>query len=159
MAQAAGPKRPVADQSSSSKTLMSQQYIRLQPDDTLPALNDFSPFRALVVVEEDVSPDWQSAVSNWLARSGCLYMMAWGKRCGSWNDSVDTANLEQFNYGDIPEDKFIMTTWHENESLEETIWFAKHTAFHPPVELPNVLFLHIGTTDREAEFLSLYEKA
>ena len=138
---------------------MLKNYIRLVSGDSLPELYDFSPFKALVVVEEDVSQEWQTAVSQWLASNGCLYMMAWGNECASWDNSVDAANLEQFDYGDIPEDEFIMTTWHEKDSLEETVWFAKHTAWHPTVELSNILFLHIGMVDREAELSAIYESA
>jgi len=131
-------------------------YLRLTQGNSLPKLLGFSPFKAVIIVEDDVKSDWQSSVSQWIANAGCRYMLAWGKGCSSWDTSVDIANLEQFDYGDIPEDEFIMTTWHENESLEEVLWFAKTTAHHPTLELHNVLFLHIGTTDREAEISSLY---
>lgn len=83
-------------------------------------------------------------------------MMAWGKDCSSWDDSVDLANLEQFGSGEIPDEKFVMTTWHEDEPLEDVIWFAKFSALHPTTPLENVLFLHIGSTDRQSEFKDLY---
>ena len=135
---------------------MSERYLRLSPGDLPPKLNDFKPFKAVLIIETDVEPDWQISVSRWLADSGCLYMMAWGKDCSSWDTSVDLANLEQSDYGEIPEDDFIMTTWHEDESLEEVLYFAKTTAHHPTVELPNVLFLHIGADERGEEISALF---
>lgn len=138
---------------------MPERYLRLSPGDVPPKLNDFTPFRAVLIVEAEVESDWQASVSRWLVGSGCLYMMAWGKACGSWDTSVDLANLEQFDYGDIPEEDFIVTTWHENEPLEEVLWFAKTTAYHPTVELPNVLFLHIGANDRGDEISALFAAA
>ena len=138
---------------------MPERYLRLSPGDTPPNLNDFTPFKAVLIVETDVEADWQTSVSRWLADSGCLYMMAWGNGCSSWDTSVDEANLEQFDYGEIPEDDFIMTTWHENEPLEEVLWFAKTTAHHPTVELRNVLFLHVGANDREDEISALFAAA
>jgi hypothetical protein len=76
-------------------------YLRLQHSDPFPALDDFSPFKAIVVIEDVVDPEWQMAASKWLADTGCRYMMAWGKDCSSWDDSVDLANLDQFGYGEI----------------------------------------------------------
>ncbi len=138
---------------------MSERYLQLSPGDKLPKLDGFSPFKAVLIIESDVNSDWQTEASRWLVESGCLYMMAWGKACSSWDISVDLANLEQFDYGDIPDDDFIMTTWHEDEPLKEVLWFAKTTAHHPTVELNNVLFLHIGADDRGAEISALFAAA
>ena len=138
---------------------MPKQYLRLNQGDALPKLHDLSPFKAVIIIENATEADWQSAVSRWIADAGCRFAVVWGRDCASWHDCVDTANLEQFDYGDIPENDFIMTTWHENEPLEEAIWFAKWSAFHPTLDLRNVLFLHIGTADREEEFISLFAEA
>lgn len=135
------------------------KYLQLKPESKLPDITDLKPFRSVVVIDEKVSSEWQSLVSAWLVKAGCLYMMAWGTGCNSWGDSVDLANLEAFNYGDIPEDKFIMTTWHEDEPLKEVFWFAKHSAFHSTVELENLLILHISDKNKEKELLSEYASA
>ena len=113
----------------------------------------------VVVVEAEVSPDWQSIVSNWIVGSGCLYMMAWGVECSSWDDSVDIANLEEFKFGEIPEDRFVMTTWHADEPLAEVFWFSKNNAFHPTVELQRTVLLHISAENREHELLAAYAEA
>ncbi len=86
-------------------------------------------------------------------------MMAWGTNCSSWDDSVDLANLEAHNFGDIPEDSFIMTTWHEKEELAETFEFAKHSAHHPSVELEDLLIIHVGESNRKTELLNVYTRA
>ena len=137
---------------------MNVHYLRLQSGDPLPALDGFSPYKAIVVIEDVVDSEWQAAVSRWLADSGCLYMMAWGKDCESWHDSVDLAR-DQFGYGEIPDDKFIMTTWHDDEPLKEVVWFAEFPALHPTIELESVLFLRIGAVDRQSEFEDLYRNA
>lgn len=138
---------------------MNIQYLRLQSGNPLPAPDGFARYKAIVVIEDVVEPDWQAAVSKWLAEPGSLYMMALGKDCNSWNDGVDFANLDQFGHDEIPDDKIIMTTWHEDESLQEVVWFAKFSAHHPTVELKNVLFLHIGSANRQSEFEALYRHA
>ena len=137
------------------------EYIHLQPEAAPPTIHMRPPFRAVVIAETNASPKWQSLVSDWLVRSGCLYMMSWGRSCSSWDDSVDFANLNQFDYGEIPEDKFVMTTWHTNESLEEVFWFAKNNAFHPTVDLKRtvLVLLHISATNRENELMKAYANA
>jgi hypothetical protein len=66
------------------------------------------PFRAVVVVEEPVSAEWRAVASRWLVDADCLYMMAWGHECSLWDDSVDFANLEVFNFGEVPDRNFVM---------------------------------------------------
>ena len=89
------------------------QYIRLNGADPFPELSSLAPFKAILVIEERPSAEWQCSVSEWLVRQGCLYMMAWGTDCSSWDDTVDDANLARFDYEDIPDDKLVITTWHD----------------------------------------------
>ena len=79
-----------------------------------------------------VNSEWRQTVSEWLVDQGCLYMMAHGDECSLWDDSVDIANLEAFdwNFDDIPEDKHVTTTWHENESLEEVFFSPRIALCH-----------------------------
>ncbi len=138
---------------------MTLKYIQLKPESSPPNISELEPFRSVVVADEPVTPEWQSQVSEWLVKSGCLYMMAWGNKCSTWDDSVDYANMEAFNYETIPDEKFIMTTWHENEPLKEVFWFCKKDAFHPTVELINTLILHISHFNRERELIAEYKNA
>jgi hypothetical protein len=85
-------------------------YLRIQPEAALTAASARLPTRVVVVVDSEVSPEWQEVASTWLVQSGCLYMMAWGHNCSSWDDSVDVANIEEFKSRDIPPDRFVMTT-------------------------------------------------
>jgi hypothetical protein len=134
-------------------------YLRLEPGAVLPALDLHRPFLALVLVRDEVTPDWQWAVSRWLVGSGCLNMAAWGIECSSWDDSVDYANLEEFSYGDIPEDRFVMTSWHEDDTLDEVIEFVKHSPVHPTIVLTEALILDISRKDHEAEVIGAWERA
>ena len=86
-------------------------------------------------------------------------MMAWGKDCSSWDSSVDDANLEAFDFNYIPEEKFVMTTWHDNEPLEEVFWFSKHCAFHPEVDLQEFVLVHISSVDKESVFRERFQNA
>lgn len=134
-------------------------YLHLTPDGPLPDIAHLSPYRAIVIIEAQVTADWQWKVSDWLVASGCLYMMAWGRDCTTWDDSVDIANLEAFDYGDIPADRDVLTTWHNDPSLGEVFDFCKRHARHPVVELPRVVLVHIAVQGDEARMLEAYAAA
>lgn len=134
-------------------------YLQLRPEGELPQLDRLAPFIAVLAVDEIVPEMWQWEVSRWLVASGCRYLLAWGKNCDSWAESVDDANLEAFDYEDIPADKVVMTTTHEDEELEEVFWFAKNRARHPALALGTTVVLHIAERGRRDEFEALYAKA
>jgi hypothetical protein len=71
------------------------QYVHLVPG-TYPPATACKPTRAVLILDCIVEPEWQNLVSRWLVDLGCLYMLAWGAGCSSWDDSVDFANLEDF---------------------------------------------------------------
>ena len=133
------------------------EYINLKPESKMPEIGTNNPFKAIVIADEEVSPSWQAEVSSWLVQSGCLYMMAWGKGCSSWDDSVDMANIEAFNYEDVPPNRAIITTWHENETLNEVFVFSKRMAVHPTVLLEKVLIVHISKNENGQKLLKDYE--
>jgi hypothetical protein len=134
---------------------MEPRYLHLRPEQAPPELAG-SPFRAVIVAEESVSETWLNTIAAWIVKSGCLYVVAWGVACEAWHDSVDWAVLEVFNYGDIPDDHFVMTTWHNNEALSEALWFAGQCAFHPDVELTETVILHIAVEARASQMLQTY---
>jgi len=102
-------------------------YIRIVPGDQLPNLAQYAPFKAVVALNASYSDDWQNEVSDWLVESGCRYMMAWGPNCSSWDDSLDWADMRARNYED-DDSKFVMTTWHDKETLESAFWYAQFCA-------------------------------
>ncbi len=136
------------------------EYFHLLAGSALPSIN-WRPRRVVVLVEQRVCSDWQDQVSDWIVESGCLFMMAWGLDCSSWDDSVDHANLRQFDYGEVPEDRFVMTTWHSDEPINEVFFFCLMCASHPTIDLALVTILHIAADERRDEILAEYnlEKA
>lgn len=135
----------------------SPHYIRISPGETLRDLRSLAPYKAIVVLETDYTPEWQNEVSGWLVASGCRYMMAWGPDCSSWDDSVDWADIDARNLED-DDSKFVMTTWHQDESLESVFWYSQFCAnfSYDEVELSNALIVHVSNVDRESEMLTLF---
>jgi hypothetical protein len=134
---------------------MSLSYLHLHPGDPPPPLKG-GPFRAVIVSEVEVVEDWRKQIAKWLVKDGCLYAVTWGVECEAWHDAVDWAVLEEFEFGDIPDDRFVMTTWHAKEPLSEALWFAGQCAFHPDVELDKTLLLQISDEPRRTEMLDTY---
>ena len=62
-----------------------------------------------------------------LMQKGLAYLCAWGPDCERVHDNFDEMavlrDLEQKN------ENVIMTTWHSDESLEESLWFFVNCAF------------------------------
>jgi hypothetical protein len=135
------------------------KYIRLQSGDALPPIGDLQPFKAIVIIDDEVSEIWQWEACRWLALSGCRYMMAWGRECASWAESTEEAHLEAYDYADVAPENSVVATSHEDEELSEVFWFAKHRASHPAHELKNTVVLHVSTEDKRTGLQEMLEQA
>lgn len=132
-------------------------YIHLLPEASMPDVH-LHARRMVIVAEAGVSGAWQARVSDWIVAQGILYVMAWGVDCSTWDDAVDWALLAAFDYENVPAERFAMTTWHEDEPLEEVFRFARHVASHPVVELDGVVLLHIARHENREGLLAAYAR-
>ena len=127
---------------------MRVEYIRLGAADPLPQLTFVPNFRVGLVSQITASSERMTEITDWLYGAGVKYFCAWGTQREAWHDSMDWSNLAACNYG-IPDDKHVMTTWHDNESLDEMFWFLRELGCvevdgKTPIE--NTLLLHIADT-------------
>ncbi|MHB8793354.1 MAG: DUF7684 family protein [Thermoleophilia bacterium] len=77
---------------------------------------------------DDSTNDTRDAISNFaeiLLRSGGVYFCVWGKGCSRVHDIIDLASYEQGQENE----SVIMTSWHEDESLDDALWFFLNSAF------------------------------
>jgi len=132
---------------------MNTQYSHTSPESDLANSPIESPFAAVIILDTQITPEWRDEVSRWLVRSGCLFMMAWGVDCVDFHDSVDRASINEFDGEEIPDDKFVLTTWHDDEPLEEVLWFAQHAAHHDAFDQKRLLILDIAHQPREENIL------
>lgn len=133
-------------------------YIHLAPEQP-PSELSVGPFKALVVVDDSVNAMWRDAICKWLVESGCLYCCVWGEACEAWHDEVDRANIRAFDDGTIPDDQFVMTTWHDKETLSEALWFVGVAAEHPTIDLAQTAIIHVACHERKAKVLNQYRAA
>jgi len=127
-------------------------YLHLPASGALPADGlPSAPFLAILVAEEeDVDDLWQFDVCRAIAASSCRYLLAWGADCAAWREAVDDAFLEAVDYEDVPPERALLTTAHEDEDIDEVFWYARHRAAHPAVPLDTVVILHVAPSpDRE----------
>jgi hypothetical protein len=134
---------------------MSPSYLHLPPDE-YPPDRDHQPYRAVIVSELETTQEWRNEIAEWLVSTGCLYVVAWGVQCEEWHDTVDWTILERFEFGDIPDENFIMTTWHDKEPLSEAFWFAGQCASHLTVELRETLLIDVSPAPRERDLLTSF---
>lgn len=134
---------------------MKLDYLHLRPEQSPPQFEP-RPFRAIVVIDTTVRAAWRNKISSWLVEAGCLYMMAWGIDCSTWDDSVDWAVIEAFSFEDAPDDRDVMTTWHEKQPLSDAFYFAGHWADHPSVELDETIIIHIAEDAQRSSLLQAY---
>jgi hypothetical protein len=134
-------------------------YLHLKPGADSSDISACSPYVAIVMIEDDVTPEWRATISRWLVDTGCLYMIAWGKECALWDDVVDWCQLEKYDFGDYPEDSFLPTCWFEDYTLEEVFEFAKVHVAHPTVELRHTVLLHISACRNDDAILRAYADA
>lgn len=90
---------------------------------------DIGGFALLLVVgDEDVTPEEQSDLSEQFVRSGCRFAACAGVRCSTWDDSIDMVGvMDQVDGKEAP---FVMTTWHEDQSLQDLAeYFARDMAY------------------------------
>ena len=134
-------------------------YINVDSQSTLPDISALAPFKAVIIIEAEVSPARRAAVSEWLVSSGCAYIMAWGVDCAAWEASVGPSVRQDINDIEVPSERIVITTTHDGELLNSVFWFAKHTAMHPCFKLDNVVLLHLAPARRESELCAQYSAA
>ncbi|MEP6889345.1 MAG: hypothetical protein ABI955_01455 [Nitrospirota bacterium] len=66
-------------------------------------------------------------IADWALAQGAVYLCDWGPDCERVRDIIDEVIVNR-NPGETDED-VIMTTWHDDEALNEALWFAVNSAY------------------------------
>lgn len=87
-----------------------------------------TPYILVIAIHsQNVEKEWCNQCCDWIVKSEqCYWALAWGYACSIWDDALDWSYLEFCNYKLSDEEDYqLMTTWHENETLENVIEFAE----------------------------------
>jgi len=98
----------------------------------------------LAVYDTTVTSEEQQALSEQIVRQGCRYAVCTGHECSSWDDSIDSAHIETDPDLSPPDSKFVMTTWHEQESIGDVAEFFVHAAKFDGFEPERFLVVGVG---------------
>jgi hypothetical protein len=103
--------------------------------DTWPSTIELPPDFVLLLTLDagDLSDARVGAFATKLVVQGVGYACCWGPDCHRVHRLFDRAAIEA--------NRFVMTTWHEDETLDEALWFAVNVALPPnePTGPPSVL--------------------
>lgn len=78
----------------------------------------------LVCVADAAVTDAERAkVSAEIVAAKCRYAVCWGYDCSSWDTAIDCAYIETDKNFSPSDETFIMTTWHDDEPVEDAIDF------------------------------------
>jgi hypothetical protein len=75
---------------------------------------------------EGVAGETILAFAGKTLKAGCVYACVWGPGCEFVHDRIDDRIIETGIETD--DDSVVMTTWHDDESLEEALEFLVYTA-------------------------------
>jgi len=79
------------------------------------------PTLLLCVVDESDSDTERDYVSAAIIGAKCRYAVCWGNDCSAWDTAIDCAHIETDGNFDPPDETFVMTTWHEEQTVEDGI--------------------------------------
>jgi hypothetical protein len=110
------------------------------------------PFVGFIAIDTSGLPDDRlRAFAVDLLAKGCVYMCAWGPDASRIEVVFDLVAVEAELAGKPYVDDVLMTTSHEEESLDDALWFAVFTAFPPEGEARAVLAVCDGAWSDEIE--------
>ena len=108
----------------------------------------------LVIADPAITDDDRNALSKEIVRQGCRYAVCTGDQCSKWHDSIDLAYLATSPDFSPPDDRFVMTTWHEDEPLEDVIFFFRNCTAFDYFTPRHYLALILGEDEKMRETVS-----
>jgi hypothetical protein len=111
------------------------------------------PFIGFIAIDtSEVPGDALRAFAVDLLDNGCVYMCAWGPDASRIEVVFDLVAVEAEAAGTPYVEDVLMTTSHEEESLDDALWFAVFGAFPPEGEARAVLAVCDSAWSDEIEF-------
>ena len=119
-----------------------QISIVMLPDDADSLISPFEDDYAilLVITSPLVSVGQRDRITSDIISSRCQYALTFGHDCEVWHDLID-----EICVGDgAPKDRFLMTTWHDDEPIEDVIDFLWWNTSYEEFESERLAVVIIG---------------
>tara|TARA_R110002072_G_scaffold302737_1_gene488160 strand:+ start:88 stop:600 length:513 start_codon:yes stop_codon:yes gene_type:complete len=98
-------------------------------DELVPLAGSIGHFVCLLVWDAATeSVEQISRVAEHLLESGCVYVCAWGTGCERVHDIFDETIVGDGTQ-ESPDAFHVFTSWHDDEPLDDAIWFFLRSAF------------------------------
>jgi hypothetical protein len=76
-----------------------------------------------------IDPQLIAETGKGLIHKGLVYVCTWGPDCEKAHDAFDQGS---YKYEEETGNQFhLMTSWHENETIENALWYGVFSAFSP----------------------------
>ncbi len=98
----------------------------------------------LVASDASITDAEREFVCDEIIRQGCRYAVCWGHECALWDHSIDWSEMSRFPDFKSPDERFVMTTWHEDVPLEEAIENLRWATGFDDYDTERVLVLILG---------------
>lgn len=84
-------------------------------------------YSLLLITLAAVPREEKNRIAAEITASGARYIVCWGLDCEDWHDTLDCAYLQTDENFAPPDERFVMTTWHDDEPLDAAVfhlWFC-----------------------------------
>ena len=126
------------------KSAMRIQYAQSRRPYRFSSPFEGKPFAILLYgVDEAVAPEEQGQLCTDIIEQGCRYAVCAGANCEIWHDCFDEADCAR-NDWEANVSNFVMTSWHEKESLEDVVFFLLNNTSFDSVEADCCMVLVVG---------------
>ena len=97
----------------------------------------------LVIASPQVSCEQRNHITSDIVTSRCQYALTFGHDCEVWHDAIDESCFDD----GMEVERFLMTTWHEDEPIEDAIDFLWWNTFYEGFESERLAVVLIGADD------------
>ena len=94
--------------------------------------------------------DQREFLTNALIASGCRYLVCGGSECELWHDFADEAYLA-LDPECANENAFVTTTWHDQESEEDVVFFFLTCTHVEKVKMNRYLIVQVGKNENQSK--------
>jgi hypothetical protein len=132
--------------------------LHLLPGEPIPSLALGPEFKCVIWTTCEMGADWRMRVAERLIADRVRYVQAGGLQGTLWDDAVDYAYMATDPQFNPPDETFVMTTWHDDKSLADVLWFSFHTAAFDDLWWNHLLVLWIGPLDEGWDKIAEYAR-